>query len=316
MGIELSVIIPVYNSENYISHCLDSILNQSLKNIEVIVVDDGSTDRTSYYVQQYTNSTKNVHLLKQKNNVGTGHARNIGIMNAKGTYIAFLDADDWLDMDGYLAMTTSLNTSGADIAICDIYTEYGDYRRSEIRYQYKHKNVITGKFALRLLCKTEAYDHYISPRVGNKVFRKDFIRNNDIRFVSYSIWEDDFFTFIALSKANKVALVPSVAEHYFQNESSIMHSFSCKHIDCLISMLGQLRKQLTTSSGILQYEEEYYAFLDRCLNTLFDTIFATVQSVREQKKYINYLIEKLLQLYTIKELIEHIDPKRISRIWI
>lgn len=58
MGIELSVIIPVYNSENYISHCLDSILNQSLKNIEVIVVDDGSTDRTSYYVQQYTNSTK------------------------------------------------------------------------------------------------------------------------------------------------------------------------------------------------------------------------------------------------------------------
>lgn len=316
MGIELSVIIPVYNGEKYISHCLGSILNQSLKDIEVIVVDDGSTDRTCDHVQQFASFSKNVRLLRQQNNVGTGHARNIGIINAKGKYIAFLDADDWLDMDGYLAMTTALDTSGADIAICNIYTEYGDYRRSEIRYQYKYKNVISGGFALRLLCKTEAYDHYISPRVGNKVFRMDFIRKNDIKFVSYSVWEDDFFSFLAFSKANKVALVPSVAEHYFQNESSIMHSFSCKHIDCLITMLRQLRNQLTANSGIFQYEEEYYAFLDRCLNTLFDTIFTTVQSVREQKKYINYLIEKLLQQYTIKELIEHIDPKRISRIWI
>lgn len=316
MGVKLSVIVPVYNGEHYVKHCIDSIQNQSLKGIQIIVIDDGSTDQTAEIVRQYTKHTTDVQLVQRANNEGTGSARNLGIEHSQGEYIAFLDVDDWMDLNGYLEMTTALDASAADIGICNIYTEYGDYRRSEIRYQYQHSNTITGSFALRLFCKVEAYDNYISPRVGNKIFRSDFLRRYGLRFPSYPVWEDDMFTFLAFSHAQKVDLIPNVAEHYFQRESSAMHSFSRNHIDCLIGVLSQLRQLLSSGKSEFQHEVEYYAFLDRSLNTIFDSIFSNEQSVSVQRAYINYLLEQLLQLFTIRELIEHIDPKRLARLWL
>lgn len=204
MRTKLSVIVPVYNGEHHIKHCIDSIQNQSLKDIQIIVVDDGSTDQTAQIVQQYTKKAENIQLIQQTENKGTGSARNLGIKYSKGEYVAFLDVDDWMDMDGYWEITASLDASGSDIGICNIYTEYENYRRSEIRYQYRHSNTITGKFALRLLCRVEAYDSYISPRVGNKVFRSDFLKQYSILFPTQSIWEDDMFTFLAFYHAQSV----------------------------------------------------------------------------------------------------------------
>ena len=151
MGVKLSVVVPVYNGEHYVSRCIDSLQNQSLKEIQIIVVDDGSTDQTAEVVRQYMKHTTNVQLVQRSKNEGTGSARNLGIEHAMGEYIAFLDVDDWMDMNGYLEMTTALDTSASDIGICNICTEYGDYLQSEIRYQYRHSNTITGSFALRLL---------------------------------------------------------------------------------------------------------------------------------------------------------------------
>ena len=316
MGVKLSVVVPVYNGEHYVSRCIDSLQNQSLKEIQIIVVDDGSTDQTAEVVRQYMKHTTNVQLVQRSKNEGTGSARNLGIEHAMGEYIAFLDVDDWMDMNGYLEMTSALDTSASDIGICNICTEYGDYLQSEIRYQYRHSNTITGSFALRLLCRVENYDNYISPRVGNKIFRRDFLRRYGLRFPTYPVWEDDMFTFLAFSHAKKVDLIPSVSEHYFQRESSAMHSFSWNHIDCLIAVLSQLRELLSSEKNGFEYEVEYYAFLDRSLNTVFDSIFSNEQKVSVQRAYINYLLEHLLQLFTIKDLVEHIDPRRLTRLWL
>lgn len=312
MGIKLSVVVPVHNGERYVKHCIESIQNQSLKGIQIIVVDDGSTDRTSELVQQYPD----VQLIHRAENGGTGSARNVGLDCAQGEYVAFLDVDDWLDSNAYLEMTKSLDNSIADVGVCNIYTEYGDYRRSEIRYLYPHNNTITGNFALRLLCKVDAYDNYISPRVGNKIFRIDFLRKYGIRFPEYPLWEDDMFTFLTFRHAKKVDIISGVAEHYLQRESSVMHSFSQSHIDYLIAVLRQLRKLLCSENNDFQYEEEYYAFVDRCLTTVFDSIFSNEQRVFAQRAYINYLIDQLLTLFTIKELVDHMDPKRLARLWL
>lgn len=315
MSAKLCVVIPVYNGEQYIKHCIDSLQNQSLKDIQIIVVDDGSTDQTAQIVTQCAEQSKNVQLVQRGKNKGTGSARNLGLEHSQGEYIAFLDVDDWMDIDGYLEMTASLDESGSDIGICNVYTEYGNYIRSEIRYQYRHSNTITGRFALRLLCRTEAYDSYISPRVGNKVFRTDFLKRYGIIFPAQSIWEDDMFTFLAFYYAQNIDLIPTVAEHYFQREFSAMHSFTRNHIDCLITMLRKLRQVLISKENGFQCEIEYYALLDRSLNTLFDSIFSNEQSISAQRSYIGYLLEQLLQLFTISDLMEHIDPKRLGRLW-
>lgn len=309
---KLSTIVPVYNGEQYIKRCIESIKNQSLKEIQIIVVNDGSTDQTARVVQEYSD----IQIIQCAENRGTGAARNLGLDNAAGEYVAFLDVDDWLDLNAYLEMTSALDKSDSDIGICNTYTEYGGYRQSKIRYLYQHDNTISGNFALRLLCKMEAYDNYISPRVGNKIFRTNFLQKNDIRFPEYSIWEDDMFTFLALIHAQQVDLISGVAEHYFQRECSAMHSFSRRHIDCLIEVLQLLRQLLTSEIEGFKHEEEYYAFVDRCLTTVFDSIFSNEQNVLVQRSYINYLIDKLLALFTIRELIEHTDPKRLARLWL
>ena len=312
MGARLSTIVPVHNGEQYVKHCIESIQNQSLKDIQIIVVDDGSTDHTAKIVQEYSE----VQLVHRAENGGTGAARNLGLDCAQGEYVAFLDVDDWLDSNAYLEMTAALDKSNSDIGICNIYTEYGDYRRSEIRYLYPHSNTITGHFALRLLCKVEAYDNYISPRVGNKIFRSDFLKKHSIRFPEYPIWEDDMFTFLAFRHSKKVDIISGVAEHYLQRESSAMHSFSRSHIDYLMAVLRQLRQLMYSEKNEFQYEEEYYAFVDRCLTTVLDSIFSNEQSVIAQRAYISYLINQLLSVFTIQELVDHMDPKRLARLWL
>lgn len=313
---KLSVIIPVFNGDRYIGRCIDFVLNQSLKDIQVIVVNDGSSDCTAQIVQKYIAETNRVKLLQLSPNKGTGTARNIGLKHATGEYVAFLDVDDWMDMDGYYEMTSALDLSGSDIGVCSIFTEHGSYHLSKPRYQYRKSNTITGNFALRLLCKVEAQDSYISPRVGNKIFRRNFLQKNNICFPSYSVWEDDMFTFLAFYNVQKVDLVPHISEHYFQRESSAMHTFTREHIDSFIAVFSELKRLLTSENGKINCEVEFFALLDRSLNTMFDSLFSNEPCVVHQRQYICYLIEALLHIFSIQELLEHIEPQRLSRLWL
>lgn len=129
----LQVIIPVKNGEEFIGRCLDSLFNQSLKEIEVLVVDDGSIDRTPEILDVYSKQHSNLSVIRHPNNLGTGAARNTGLKYANCKYIAFLDADDWIDTNAYLEMINALEQTNADIALSGIRTEYGSpiisYRR-------------------------------------------------------------------------------------------------------------------------------------------------------------------------------------------
>lgn len=312
---KLNIIIPVFNGEQYISRCIESLINQSLKDTQITVVDDGSKDNTIKIIQAYMALYPNVKLIAHSENRGTGSARNTGLENAVGAYIAFLDADDWIDTNGYMEMVSALENSGSDIAVCNVYTEYGSPYLSQIRYSYPCRNTITGRFALRLLSKTETQDSYMSSRLGNKVFRRELLLKNNIRFAERSVWEDDIFMFLAFFYAKRVELIPSVAEHYFQRDSSAMHSFDQFYIDHFINAFHELRQSLEAEGAMSSYAEEYYAFLDRCLNSMLDMLFSNEAKVSAQRHYICYLLEKLLGAFTIRELMEHIDPHRLQRIW-
>ncbi len=113
----LSVIIPAYNVEKYIKRCINSVLSQDLKNIEIIVIDDGSKDKTSDICLEISKNNKNI-IYKKVQNSGCSAARNLGISMAKGKYIAFLDSDDWVDLDMYINMVEEAEKNQADIVIC------------------------------------------------------------------------------------------------------------------------------------------------------------------------------------------------------
>ena len=113
----ITVIIPVYNKEEYLEKTLNSIINQSYKNLEIIIINDGSTDNSKYICDKFQNQDKRINLVNTKN-YGAGHARNIGIKMAKGNYISFIDADDYIDKDYYKILYNMIINNEADMAEC------------------------------------------------------------------------------------------------------------------------------------------------------------------------------------------------------
>ena len=157
-NVKLSVIVPVFNCEEYLQRCLESLINQSFKNIQIIIVNDASTDKTNEVINEFKNNNENILAITNERNKGAGLSRNIGLNYTNSEYITFLDADDWIDTNTYQKMIYALDETKADIAICGIKTEYPSSYCSTNRYTYINENTINGKFALHLLIDLENRD--------------------------------------------------------------------------------------------------------------------------------------------------------------
>lgn len=123
--VKISIVIPIYNAEDHLQRCVDSVLNQTEKNIEIILVDDGSKDNSIEICKNYLNQDKRVQLIHQENS-GVSAARNRGIEQACGEYIGFIDSDDWIEPNMYECLLREANQASADIVICDARTVYED----------------------------------------------------------------------------------------------------------------------------------------------------------------------------------------------
>lgn len=311
-NIKLSVIIPVFNCEKYLSRCLESILNQSFKNIKIIIVNDASTDNTNQIIKNFKKQSNQILAITNENNKGIGLSRNIGLRYANSEYVTFLDADDWIDTNAYNKMVYSLDKTKADIAICGIKTDYNSSYCSTNRYTYINDNVIDGKFALHLLSRTNSQDIYISPMPGNKIMRTKFIKDNYLLFPQRSFCEDDEFFFKAFYYSNKVALIPDVYQHYFQRNDSAMHIFSKKHIDDFIACFKEIKRfsQVANDTNIIK---DYYSYFKKSLISLLNSLFSSEQNIKYQKEYLKYLYEKIDANFSITEYIEYIDIMEIKK---
>lgn len=180
---KISIIIPMYNAKKYLRICLDSIVKQTLNDIEVITINDRSFDNTLQIVQEYKNKVPNLSIISTKN-YGPGHARNIGIELAEGEYIKFLDADDELPSKNTLEKIYNIaSTKEIDILIGKYYTHLG---KIDLSKGYKTLGRETSGFI-----KDKFYPFKEMPGVGDKLFRKEHI--GTIRFPETK-WEDLAFT--------------------------------------------------------------------------------------------------------------------------
>ncbi|WP_305113959.1 glycosyltransferase family 2 protein [Thomasclavelia cocleata] len=312
---ELSIIVPVYNVQNYLELCLDSIVNQSFKNREIIIIDDASTDNSASIIREYEKRFPELSAYFMTKNIGVGEIRNLGIEYANGTYIGFVDGDDWIDTDFYYNLMSFIKSDNSDIAICGIKDEFNNFISSHVRYKYGIHNCIEGKYALKLLTKSENFNAFITPIVNNKIYNKNFIVDNKIKFNSNRSFQDDFFSFFACLYAKRVSLVPDTYYHYYQRVDSVTHVFSKNLIDNCFDTLIQIRTILEEKNLIDTYTKEYYSFVERCIRSLLSMMIHKETDLYIQKKYLKYIFEIITRNFNMHILIDYLDNNRIFDFW-
>lgn len=206
---KVSVIIPIYNVENYIEKCLDSVVNQTIEEIEIILVNDGSTDSSKEKISQYLEKYKHKIKYLEKENGGLSSARNFGIPQATGEYIAFLDSDDYIDCTAYEEMYNVAKKENADMVECDFLWEYPNKKKEDIGEIYQNKKEMIEK------ARVVAW---------NKLIKREIIQREKIEFPLGLRYEDVDFFYQLVPYLNKVAFVKKCFIHYVQREDSIVNS--------------------------------------------------------------------------------------------
>ncbi len=211
----ISVIIPIYNGEQYVKPCLEMMMSQSYKNLEIIVIDDGSTDDSASMTKGYP-----VKLIRHEQNRGLSAARNTGIGAAQGAYIHFMDVDDAINSNYYELMIGAIRETGSDIACGGMVNEKKSYKTRV----YKKREVLT-----TVPDKLEAT--YVGKwgYVWRYLFRLDFLQQHKLRFEEGRFIEDLMFSLPAVYYANKVVVVPGAEYLYYQRENSIMTNKDPEH---------------------------------------------------------------------------------------
>lgn len=210
---KLSVILPVYNVEKYLERCLDSILNQTFKDFELLIVNDGSPDNSHLICDSYAKNDLRIKNFK-KSNGGLSSARNYGINLAKGEYISFVDSDDYLDENMFQYLIAALLKSEASISICGRKNVYPDGRIKAVNLFGKN-TVLSKQSAIELLIKDESINSF----AWNKIYRRELFE--DIRFPEGRVYEDIAVMFKIFNKANRVVHIKESLYFYLHNSESI-----------------------------------------------------------------------------------------------
>lgn len=220
---KISIVVAAYNVEKYIERCLLALMNQTLKEIEVLVINDGSVDCTEKIAKKFEEKDKRFKVITQENG-GLSAARNTGIKNASADYIAFLDGDDYVKCEMYESLYNSMVESNADLAICGFVKVWEDNNGIELKQ--KKYNV------KKRLLKGDVIENFFTKHdetfvvVWNKLFQKDIILNNHIYFHNKAYFEDVGFMPRYLFYSKKIAAIGDEFYYYVQRFDSITKKFN------------------------------------------------------------------------------------------
>lgn len=215
---EISIIVPVYNAEKWLSYCIDSIMNQTFSDFELLLIDDGSTDGSGKICDEYSLKDSRIRVF-HKTNEGVSSARNLGLDNASGEWIAFCDADDWIEQDMIKILLDRANEKNVDIVFCDFWF---NYPKSQIPFQLydwvkQGSNGLKEYLATTWTC------------LCGSIQKKKLYDNNKLRSCETIKYCEDFHLMVRLCFfADKIAKVPTPLYHYRQQESSIIHNLDKK----------------------------------------------------------------------------------------
>ena len=258
-NIKVSVIIPVYNVEKYIKRCIDSVLGQTLKTIEIILVDDGSPDNCGKICDDYAIMDSRISVIHQKNQ-GLGLARNSGMNIARGEFIAFVDSDDYIEKDMLEIMYNKAKMEMADTCLCNIKNVSGTF---------KGKDVIEDILIKSIGAKYDGSD-YIGMAVWRGIYSRELIVKNQIQFVSEReyISEDIVFDLMYYKHSKCITIVNKMLYNYTINMESLSRGYKANRFEMCTKLYEKekelLRQQKIYELGIERLNMTYFWNINSC----------------------------------------------------
>lgn len=282
----ISIIVPVYNVENYIEECIKSIINQTYKNIEIIVINDGSTDRSGIICSIYADKDKRIKLINTKNN-GVAKARNIGIKSATGKYITFVDSDDYVSEKYIEILYNILKKTESQISQCGA-IKINSKNQVIKKLNYRKGEVKTGKEMLMDYNSMHIIENAI---LWNKMYEKKLF--DEILFPDGRIHEDEFVTYKIIYKAKKVAIVNNELYVYRKRKNSIMEQkYNLRRLDKIIAL--EEKKEFFKSKN---ENELYLISLKQYLEELRVSYIKVKKHISNNKEICNDILKRYKPAY-------------------
>ena len=296
---QISIIIPVYKAEKYIRRCVDSLIEQTYKDIEIVLVDDGSPDNCPKICDEYAKQDKRVKVIHCKNG-GSMKARQIGFEAASGDYIGFADSDDWAEPDMYERLAEAAKKYDADITTCGYYIEFPGFTKEyhgKLQKEFYDKTDMEKEIYPNLF-RADASDAFlIEACCWNKLYKKEILAGNITRVDGKAkVGEDSAFVFSSVIDSDRIAFVEKCLYHYFCHENSIMTGYDPK-MPQIVFLPAEALWQKNEECGN-KYTNQLYYYTLRYANvfTLNEVRAGNKKSFFQKRKDIkNFINNKLLQ---------------------
>lgn len=306
----VSVIIPVYNVDKYLKKCIDSMLNQTYKNIEIILVDDGSTDTSGFICDQYKEKNDNIIVIHKKNE-GLGYARNSALKIASGKYVTFIDSDDYADNDLIMNLMKGVIYDQVDTCIGGFkrINEDGSIEFIE-KYQeciYINDDIYDSLFARMLGSLPEKHDA-LRMSVWNVLYSMDIIKEHGLIFPSERdfisediMWDSEYYKY-----AHKVKIIESTAYNYRITPGSLTQKFKPQRFEMVCILYKELKKRIDNDSvKVMRLQRQFFVNLRVCLKQEHPKISKNnrhIYIIRIKKIINDDLVQEIVKEYPVNKI--------------
>lgn len=297
---KVSVIIPVYNVEKYLHECLDSVINQTLKDIEIIAVDDGSTDSSLKILKDYAKKDKRLKVLTQENK-GAGAARNLGMKHATGFYLSILDSDDYFDHSMLELLYKKAEKTKADITIC---------RSQQLDEETKNIEPMPWTLKTNFLPEKEVFNykdiigHVFDFCVGwswDKLYKTSFVKKTKLEFQNLRSTNDAFFVFMSLLHADKMTMLDNILVTHRKNTCTSLSETRDKDPNCFLDAVFAMKKYMDKNGFYASVQKSFINWLCHFCFWHLDTL----QNQENKEKLKNRLKNEVFKDFGIYNLSEN-----------
>lgn len=257
---KLSVVVPVYNVEKYLNQCIDSILGQSFTDFELIIVNDGSTDRSGSICNEYARVDQRIIVIHTENH-GVVTARRTGVDYAQGEYTTFVDSDDWIDLDFYSSIFEVAGESNTDILICSHMNFGGScMETTSFRPGYYEKSKLENTVFPQMIYDICAERYHISPSLCNKIFRTELLKEVYMGVdPAVTLGEDAVCTYPCIARANSLYIINnSTCYHYRKDHVSMVNNCDVRLLQRVCALAVNIKQQFSELPEIFNNQVQYF----------------------------------------------------------
>lgn len=290
---KISVIVPVYNAENYINSFASSMMNQRFKDFEVVFINDASTDKTQLLIDNLINKNSYFRCIKNDHNCGAPYSRNVGLAKAKGEYIIFLDVDDIYSNDLLYILFNAIENTNSEVAVCKSLIVDKNTNRTRVFGQWKRlATLFTAKtYVIDNVSSCEGIVSLIDLPAWDKLIKREFLLNNNIQFQLLTAFNDVFFSLASCLLANRIVFVNESLITYIMYNNSSISSKHKNHYDNIIKAYDK----------VLDYEQiQNSKIASEFINRAIHNVLFLANKDTEDIEYKNETLLELYSVYSIK----------------